>query len=137
MSSLSCTRLLQVLPPSVDFMKKMLRSSRGFGGPVSLCSKATYRLPVFASIAASGVVRHGPQITPLVSMVMAVHVLPSSVDFDMNIRLPAPGWPIPGAVAGMGVGTHGCASGLAEAARQALAGPGGSGSAAWLTPGAV
>src|SRR5215212_4307115 len=137
MSSLSCIRLDQVFPPSVDFMNQMLRSSRGFGAGVSLCSNTTNRSPVLASMAASGVVRHGPQITPLVSMVLAFHVLPSSTDLDMNIRLPAPGWPAVGVGLGTGEGTHGWAAGLADAGRQALAGPGGRGRAAWVTPAAV
>src|SRR5215210_5631094 len=100
MSSLSIIRLDHVFPPSVDFMNQMLRSSRGFGAGLSLCSNTTKRSPVLASMAASGVVRQGPQMTPLVSMVAAFHVLPSSTDLDMNIRLPAPGWPTVGALAG-------------------------------------
>src|SRR5688500_11999233 len=88
-------------------------------------------------MAASGVVRQGPQTTPLVSMVVAFHVLPSSTDLDMNIRLPAPGWPAVGAVAGTGVGTQGWTAGLAVAGRQALAGDGGRGRGAWVGPGVV
>src|SRR5206468_10558600 len=121
-------RLPHVLPPSVERRKKILRSSRGLGGPVSLCSKTTYTSPVLASTAASGVVRHGPQTTPLLSTTDAFHVLPSSVDLDISSRAPAPGWPAVGATAGTGVGIHAGAPGTDEAGRQALAGSGGVGS---------
>src|ERR671932_208453 len=87
-------------------------------------------------MAASGVVRHGPHTTPLVSTTEAVQVLPSSLDLDMSSRAPEPGFPgTSGAVVG-GVGFHAGALGADDAGLHVLAGPGGCGSGSWAGPAA-
>src|SRR5437764_14061512 len=90
--------------------------------------------PVLGSRAASGVVRHGTHTTPLVSTTDATHVLPSSVDFDMSRRAPAPGFPGTGGALVGGVGFHAGAPGAEDAALHVLAGPGGSGSGSCAGP---